>query len=128
MLEPHLGTMADLGMEVEPFGGRAFLARSVPAPLTEQEPRALLEELDRCRRLDPETARERLAMKTACTAAVKAGDLLTMAQMQALLDDLTTAWSPATCPHGRPAFILLTVEELERHSYFRSCLMSFICD
>jgi len=24
------------------------------------------------------------------------------------------AGSPATCPHGRPAFVLLTVEELER--------------
>jgi len=24
------------------------------------------------------------------------------------------SWSPATCPHGRPAFVLLTVEELER--------------
>jgi DNA mismatch repair protein MutL len=37
-----------------------------------------------------------------------------MDQMRALLCDLEAAWSPATCPHGRPAFVLLTVEELER--------------
>jgi DNA mismatch repair protein MutL len=118
LLDPFLGYLADLGLEVEPFGGHAFLLRSVPAPLADQDPRALLEalldELPACRRLDPEAVRERLAMKAACTAAVKAGDILTLEQMRALLSDLEAAWSPATCPHGRPAFVLLTVEELER--------------
>jgi DNA mismatch repair protein MutL len=118
LLEPYLGVLADLGIEVESFGGHAFLVRSVPVPLEGQEPRALLdallEELPGCRRLTPEAARERLATKAACTAAVKAGDVLTAEQMQALLDGLAAAWSPATCPHGRPAFVLLTVEELER--------------
>ena len=118
LLEPFLVQLADLGFELEPFGGHAFLLRSIPAPLADQEPRALLEalldELPACRRLDPEAVRERLAMKAACTAAVKAGDILTLEQMQALLRDLEAAWSPATCPHGRPAFVLLTVEELER--------------
>jgi DNA mismatch repair protein MutL len=118
LLEPFLGFLADLGLEVESFGGYTFLLRSVPTPLAGYEPRALLEalldELPGCRRLDPEALRERLAMKAACTAAVKAGDILTVAQMRALLHDLEAAWSPATCPHGRPAFVLLTIEELER--------------
>jgi len=118
LLEPFLGQLTDLGLEMEHFGGYTFLLRSVPAPLTGQEPRALVEalldELPACRRLEPETVRERLAMKAACTAAVKAGDVLTMEQMRALLRGLEAAWSPATCPHGRPAFVLLTVEELER--------------
>ncbi len=118
LLTPHLGTLADLGIEIEPFGGYTFLMRSVPAPLAEQEPRelldALLDELPGCRRLSPDAIRERLAIKAACTAAIKAGDILSEEQMQALLDDLASAWSPATCPHGRPAFVLLTIEELER--------------
>jgi DNA mismatch repair protein MutL len=117
-LEPCLALLADLGLEIEHFGGYTFLLRSVPAALAGPEPRvlleALLDELPACRKLDPEAARERLAMKAACTAAVKAGDVLTAEQMQTLLRDLEAAWSPATCPHGRPAFVLLTVEELER--------------
>jgi DNA mismatch repair protein MutL len=118
LLAPFLGALADLGWELEPFGGQAFLLRAVPAPLANHEPRelleALLDELPGCRKLDPEAARERLAMKAACTAAIKAGDILTLEQMRALLHELETAWSPATCPHGRPAFVLLTLEELER--------------
>jgi DNA mismatch repair protein MutL len=118
LLEAHLEPLADVGVEIEPFGGHAFLMRSVPASLAEQDLQmlldALLEELPACRRLDPEVARERLMTKAACTAAVKAGDILTREQMQGLLDDLMATWSPATCPHGRPAFVLLTLEELER--------------
>jgi DNA mismatch repair protein MutL len=118
LLEPFLGILADLGLEVEPFGGHAFMLRSLPVALSGHDPRvlldALLDELPGCRRLDPEALRERLAMKAACTAAFKAGDILSVEQMQGLLHDLESAWSPATCPHGRPSFVLLTLEELER--------------
>ncbi len=117
-LDPFIPMLADLGMEVEPFGRFSYLIRTLPSPLATSDPRELLEailgELPACRRLEPEAARERLAMKMACTAAVKAGDILSAEEMQALLDDLAAAWSPATCPHGRPAFVLLTIEELER--------------
>ncbi len=118
LLEPFLGALADLGFEIEPFGGHTFLVRSLPRALAGHDPRglleALLDELPGCRQLDPEAVRERLAMKAACTGAIKAGDILTMEHMRALLRDLEAAWSPATCPHGRPAFVLLTTEELER--------------
>jgi DNA mismatch repair protein MutL len=117
-LAAHLGLLADLGLEVEPFGGHSFLVRALPAPLAGQEVPSLLaellEELAAARDLDPEALREKLAARSACRAAVKAGDLLTAEQQQALLDNLLAAWSPSTCPHGRPALFALTVEEIER--------------
>jgi DNA mismatch repair protein MutL len=117
-LRPALSLLADLGFEIEPFGGDSFLVRAMPAPLTEQSPAELLttliDELRRLRDRDTEAIREGLATKAACAAAVKAGDYLTEEQQQTLLDDLMRTWSPATCPHGRPAFITLTREELER--------------
>jgi DNA mismatch repair protein MutL len=75
---------------------------------------ALLGELERDWHLDEELLRERIAAKAACTAAIKAGDRLSIETMQDLVDDLLAIWSPATCPHGRPAFVTLSVEELER--------------
>ena len=74
----------------------------------------LIEELGHLRDRDLDAIREGLAIKAACTAAVKAGDHLSPDEQQALLDDLMRTWSPATCPHGRPAFVTLTKEELER--------------
>ena len=114
-LERIAPLLEELGIEVEPFGGRTFLLRSLPASLGEAEPNALLTALiaegARQRGSDDEQ-RDRLAMEAACQCAVKAGDPLTDDQMQQLLDDLAQAWSPATCPHGRPALVALSLEEL----------------
>jgi DNA mismatch repair protein MutL len=126
MLRPALSLLAGLGFEVEPFGADSFIVRALPAPLAERSPSqdagqaaielltVLIEELGRLRDRDLEAVLEGLAMKAACIAAVKAGDYLTPDEQQALLDDLLQTWSPATCPHGRPAFVTLTKEELER--------------
>jgi DNA mismatch repair protein MutL len=74
----------------------------------------LLEEHERYRALSGDTLRDKLAAKAACVSAVKAGDALDLARQQALLDQLAQAYAPATCPHGRPVFVLLRLEELER--------------
>jgi DNA mismatch repair protein MutL len=118
LLTAHLALLADLGLEIEHFGSHSFLVRALPGPLAGQEVPALLDdllaELAAGRDLAPDVLGEKLAMKAACRAAVKAGDWLSPVQQQALLDDLLTTWSPSTCPHGRPALFRLTVEEIER--------------
>jgi DNA mismatch repair protein MutL len=118
LLIAHLPLFVDLGLEVEPFGGSSFVVRAMPGPLIGQDPAMMLgevlEELGAGRGLDPESLREKLANKSACRAAVKAGDHLTVDQQQALVDDLLTTWSPSACPHGRPTLFTLTIEEMER--------------
>ncbi len=117
-LTGHLNLLADLGLEVESFGKRSFLLRSLPPVLVHVPPlelmNALLDELEKGWHLAEERLRERMVARAACTAAVKAGDHLAPETMQDLVDDLLSVWSPATCPHGRPAFVMLGVEELER--------------
>jgi DNA mismatch repair protein MutL len=117
-LTSSLNLLADLGLEIEPFGKRTFLLRALPPALIHILPidlvTALLDELERDWHLDEDRLRERIAAKIACTAAIKAGDALKMDAMQDLVDDLLAVWSPATCPHGRTAFVTLSVQELER--------------
>jgi DNA mismatch repair protein MutL len=116
-LEAELDGLRSLGFDIEPFGRNAFVVRAVPAPLSGQPVEGLLstilEELQAARR-EAGDLRERLAMRLACAAAVKAGDGLSLDEMQALLDALQEAWSPSTCPHGRPAWFLLDREEIKR--------------
>jgi DNA mismatch repair protein MutL len=118
VLAAHLGVLADLGLEAEPFGGNSFLVRALPEPLIGQDVPSLLsgllEELVANRGFESGALHGRLAEKAACQAAVKAGDLLTPDQQQALLDDLQSTWSPSVCPHGRPVFFALSIEEMER--------------
>jgi DNA mismatch repair protein MutL len=113
-----LNLLADLGLEIEPFGKQDFSLHALPPALIHVSPldlvTALLDELERDWHLDEERLRERIVARLACTAAVKAGEPLAMETMQDLVDDLVAVWSPAVCPHGRPAFVTLSVEELER--------------
>lgn len=117
ILERIAAVLHDLGIEVEPFGGRAFVIRTLPAPLRGQSPRelvvALIEEGERLYGNDA-AQRDQLAAKAACLSAIKAGDPLTTEQMQHLLDNLSMAWSPVSCPHGRPALVCVSMEELAR--------------
>ncbi len=125
-----LGTLvpvlSEVGIVLEPFGANTFSLRALPAPLLQADPavaraeraralvNALLEEAHAYARLSPEALKERLAARAACFVAVKAGDVLDPDRQQALLHMLWEAWSPATCPHGRPAFVALSLEEIEQ--------------
>ncbi len=117
LLENHLDEYRALGIDLEPFGENTFRVNALPAfvPLDPRELiSVLLQEHGRNLTLAGDALRDKLAAKTACVSAVKAGDALSPAQQQALLDDLAQAYSPATCPHGRPVFVMLRLEELER--------------
>jgi DNA mismatch repair protein MutL len=57
---------------------------------------------------------ENLAASFACHAAVKAGDSLTIEEMQVLVNRLFATKHPYYCPHGRPIIIQLSLEELDQ--------------
>ena len=57
---------------------------------------------------------ENLAASFACHAAVKAGDSLTIEEMQVLVNRLFSTKHPYYCPHGRPIIVQLSLEELDQ--------------
>jgi DNA mismatch repair protein MutL len=50
----------------------------------------------------------------ACKAAVKAGDGMSPAELEALLEMKDRYERASNCPHGRPTSIRLSIRELER--------------
>ncbi|MBI5653556.1 MAG: DNA mismatch repair endonuclease MutL [Chloroflexi bacterium] len=117
LIAAHLDTYRALGIDLEPFGANTFRVNALPEftrmPANELL-NALLAEHERYRALDGDALRDKLASKCACVCALKSGDALDLAQQQKLLDELIEIYSPATCPHGRPAFVAITLEELDR--------------
>jgi DNA mismatch repair protein MutL len=117
LVREHLEEYQSLGIEIEPFGENTFRVTTLPAfvKLAPSElVTALVEEHERNRTLEGDELKSKLAAKAACLNAIKAGDALDPDQQQALLDELMQVYSPATCPHGRPVFVTVRLEELER--------------
>ena len=50
----------------------------------------------------------------ACHSAIKAGELLSLPEMEQLLCDLAATSNPYLCPHEQPICMTLTTEELDR--------------
>lgn len=106
-----------LGFLVEPFGGQSILVQGIPGSLKNwQEGRLLLDMLDDlASEHDPHDEQQKsLLASFACHGAVRAGEPLTVPEMQGLVDQLFATDQPLTCPHGRPTLVHYTLEELEK--------------
>lgn len=117
LVNAHLEEYRALGVGIEPFGANAFRIQSLPGFVKMSERQVLdtlVVEHEKYRALEGDALRDKLASKLACVSAIKAGDALTLEQQQKLLDELLEIYSPATCPHGRPTFVYVTLEELEK--------------
>jgi DNA mismatch repair protein MutL len=81
-----------------------------------QDGKILLEIIDDFRRGKREKLeiRDNVARSYACHSAIRSGDRLSPATMQALISQLLTTKSPYFCPHGRPVMIQIPLEELDK--------------
>ncbi|MGD9634852.1 MAG: DNA mismatch repair endonuclease MutL [Pirellulales bacterium] len=115
----HSELLAQLGVEVQPFGGETVLVSSYPAMLANWRPAEVLRELvERLltggKRPEARDLLDELLHMFACKAAVKFGDHLTPEEIDALLAQRHLAQDSHHCPHGRPTALVFTREELDR--------------
>jgi len=114
-----LDNFARFGFEIEPFGGRSFMLKAVPQLLVDSDNERLvrdvaaeLNEVDSSAQVD--AALERVLMVMACHAMVRAGQPLTMSEMQSLVAELAGIDFGSCCPHGRPVLRRLSRSEVEK--------------
>jgi len=108
-----------LGFALERFGDDTVRVTAAPAELTAERiggfVERLLEELAQEAPAVAAAARIRKAAAAlACHAAVVFGQLLSQEEQRKLLDMLEQTVDGITCPHGRPALITLTDDQLRR--------------
>jgi len=111
--------LAQLGLEIEPFGGDTVLVRSIPAMLPHVVPGRLVRDLAEHLRTQPlaptrEGLLAELLHMVACKAAVKAGQPLSPAEITALLERRHLVANSHHCPHGRPTALVFTKADLEK--------------
>jgi len=123
-LHDHHPTLQAFGVEITINGDEAFQIRSVPAILATEPLTELVTELiESCRLLGTEAeagssgqARvlERWLGNRACKGSIKSGRVLSHDEQEALLRRMEDTPNIAQCNHGRPTYVPLSLNDLER--------------
>ncbi|MBO7350640.1 MAG: DNA mismatch repair endonuclease MutL [Acetobacter sp.] len=113
-----------LGIEIEIFGKDSLLVRTLPSLLGTIESSDLLRDLvdelsgdeytipDEIVAIDSRL--DSVIARMACHGSIRAGQRLTLEEMNALLRQMEAMPYAGTCSHGRPTWIKLTRNDLEK--------------
>ena len=107
-----------LGFHLEPAGEREYRLTEAPADIVTDEAedtiREILMSLGDLHAATPANLRQAGLATMACRAAIKAGEELSVRQMEILLDELRATPFPFTCPHGRPTILRFDTHDLAK--------------
>ena len=121
LLEEHPDFLNKYGFEVDSFGPGEVIIRAIPISRDIVDPEQSLRYL-----IDDalENGVESIANNndtiyhvlatSACKAAVKAHDILSIEEVEALRKQLLELHNPYHCPHGRPIILEISRKELEK--------------
>lgn len=109
LIEAHAEEFSKLGVDAGSAGEGLLRVSSLPADIKAEAAEDFIKEISKMlremRTVSGSDLRQEVLHMTACKAAIKAGQLLTMQQMRQLIVDLCNTTHPFTCPHGRPCMI-----------------------
>ena len=120
----NLDAFSDNGFEIDILGDRQIALRTVPvADAAEDRLKSMSKPsvmfrmiLDDLKKETPEKGKiwYSLIQTTACKAAIKAHDVITREEAEALIDQLIVLDDPYHCAHGRPTFFRTSLTDLEK--------------
>jgi DNA mismatch repair protein MutL len=118
-LEAAAADLDALGLEIERFGPTAVLVRATPAALGQSDIKSMLADVaaELAELGEALSLRDRLdhvAATIACHGSVRAGRILSVAEMNALLREMEVTPRSGQCNHGRPTWVKLGHGEIEK--------------
>ncbi|MCW8875408.1 MAG: DNA mismatch repair protein MutL, partial [Gammaproteobacteria bacterium] len=119
LAEQHREELASLGVELDRQGPETLVVRQVPSLLIRGDAEALVRDLLADLEGQGSSTRLQEAMNEvlstmACHGSVRANRQLELAEMNALLRDMERTERSGQCNHGRPTWVRIGLEELDR--------------
>jgi DNA mismatch repair protein MutL len=119
ILSSHLEEFESMGFEIDPIGEKSYAIRSIPSFANQKDPKEIvlkiLDELSFLIR-EGKTAEpiQTMLVSLACHAAIRGNSPLKSEEIEELMKTLSPFGLSATCPHGRPIFFVLSLEEIKK--------------
>jgi len=119
LAEQHSDVFLKYGFHLERFGEESIVVREIPSLLQQADVNKLvldvlsdLNEYGTSEKL--EQANNELLSTMACYGSVRAHRKLTLAEMNALLREMEATERSAQCNHGRPTWVQLSIDQLDK--------------
>lgn len=119
VVSQRLEDIRKAGFDLESFGGNTYVMRGSPANVKPKDAENVLRDMIQ-ELVDLSIAKhllvrpDQVLITASCKMAVKAGEALSMEEMERLIADLLKCENPFVCPHGRPIIVSLSNWELDR--------------
>lgn len=119
LLDSYKEGFETIGFEIESVGEKLYAIRSIPSFIEPTEAgervKEMLEELSFMKKGgEGLSSLQTLLISSACHSAVRANFPLREKELEALITSLYPFNPSMTCPHGRPVFLFLPLDEMNR--------------
>ena len=119
LVEDNAQMLKSLGLEIDRVGPDSLVIRSVPAMLRNADARALVQDVLSDLKVEGDSSRiqeslNEILATMACHGSVRASRQLTITEMNALLRDMERTERSGQCNHGRPTWVQLSMEDLDK--------------
>jgi DNA mismatch repair protein MutL len=111
----------EMGFEIEPAGEKLFAIQSIPSFIEQRDTkeivRRILDELSFVEKEGKgkgEGTIHTLLVTLACHSAIRGNHVLKREEIDQLMENLVAFRFSATCPHGRPIFFVLPLDDLKK--------------
>ena len=112
LLKDNKEKFEKFGYGIEFTSDTELIFRKIPQLLTKANPKEILSDILENIEGNIDGLEEQILKTTACKASVKAGEKLSLWQMQEIIRKWRTTKMPYTCPHGRPISKIISHKEL----------------
>ena len=102
------------GFDIEVLNETEVTFKKVPQLLSKVDTREILSDILKNLHGDIAGLEEHILITSSCKSAIKAGQPLTMFQMQELIKRWRKCQKPYTCPHGRPISKVISHKEIAK--------------
>jgi len=119
LLEEHSELFRELGFDIESMGSDTLVLRSVPELLQKADLADLIRDVlsdlaEHGKSTRMEERINELLSTMACHGSIRANRQLTLEEMNGLLREMETTERSGQCNHGRPTWIQLSMEDLDK--------------
>ena len=118
-LQTNFKKLSDYGIKIELFGSNSIIVREIPSLIHDCDIKKLIEVLvaeimdwDSCDSVEKEI--NRICSTMACYGSIRSGRKLEIEEMNDLLRTMENSKYAGQCNHGRPTYIELNLNEIEK--------------